>query len=335
MKISGFAIFIIFSMVSLIVGCNSPKSYRLCQGSTWGTTFHITYDCDKQLDDSILSIMNAVDMSLSPFCDSSTVSLINRNQSVQTDSLFRQVFYASQEICKKSNGAFDPTLSPIINMWGFGYCTPPHTPTKEMIDSALQFVGIDHCSISTDGLIAKKHPNSEFNFSAIAKGYGCDLIANMLQRNHCNNYLIEIGGEIAASGVNRQGKTWNIMIDAPVNNDTTVSHSNLAIIEVSDCGIATSGNYRNFKHNGNSIIGHTIDRHTGMPSQTHTLSVTIISSSTMRADAFATACMAMNPQEALHMIEQEPDTEALFVIADTTDSRQWRIISTPGFPSRQ
>lgn len=334
MKNFGF-VFLITSMLSLIVGCNSPKSYRLCQGSTWGTTFHISYESDKQLDDSIISIMKLVDMSLSPFCDSSTVSLINRNQSVQTDSLFRQVFYTSQEICKKSDGAFDPTLSPIINMWGFGYRAPSHAPTKEMIDSALQFVGIDHCLISPDCHIIKKHANTEFNFSAIAKGYGCDLIANMLLRNNCHNYLIEIGGEIVVAGVNRQGKAWNIMIDAPVKNDTAVSHSNLAIIEVSDCGIATSGNYRNFKHNGDSIIGHTIDRNTGMPSQTQTLSVTIISSSAMRADAFATACMAMNPQDALHMIEQETDTEALFVIADTSDSCQWKIIATPGFPSHQ
>lgn len=333
MKISGLAIFAI-SMLLLIIGCNSQRSYRLCQGSTWGTTFHITYESDIQLDDSIISIMKMVDMSLSPFCDSSTVSLINSNQSVQTDSLFRQVFYTAQEISKKSEGAFDPTLSPIINMWGFGYRNTSLIPTKEMIDSALQFVGIDQCSISQNGHIIKKHTNTEFNFSAIAKGYGCDLIANMLKRNHCNNFLIEIGGEISVSGVNRQGKTWNIMIDAPVNNDSTVSHSNLAIIETSDCGIATSGNYRNFKHNGDSIIGHTIDRHSGIPSQTQTLSVTIISSSAMRADALATACMAMNPQEALHMIKQEPGTEALFVIADTTQSRHWGIITTQGFPSR-
>lgn len=329
-KISLFNMVII--MLMTLSSCSNTPNYRQCDGATWGTTFHILYKADKNLDDSIHNIMRQIELSLSPFCDSSIISRINRNeQHVITDSLIENVFFVSQEICKKSEGAFDPTTAPIINLWGFGYKgkkTQP--PTQEQIDSILPLVGINDCRLLNHS-IEKKHPNTEFNFSAITKGYGCDLIGDMLKRNNCHDYMVEIGGEIALSGRNSNEEKWHIMIDAPIKNDSSIIHSRLAIVEVSDCGVATSGNYRNFIKTQSGIIGHTINPANGHPVSTSTLCATIIAPSAMRADALATACMVMPIDKAVKMIENEVGTSALIVYADSI-SGEWVMRKTSRFP---
>lgn len=329
-KISLFNIVII--LLTSLYSCSSTSDYRQCNGATWGTTFHIVYKADHDLNDSILHIMRQIELSLSPFCDSSKISRINRNeQSVITDSLIENVFLVSQEICQKSDGAFDPTIAPIINLWGFGYDGKKHQPpTQEQIDSILPIVGINDCRL-TNHVIEKKHAKTEFNFSAITKGYGCDIIGNMLKRNNCHDYMVEIGGEIALSGVNSNGEKWHIMIDAPIKNDSTITHSRLALVEVSDCGIATSGNYRNFVKTQSGSFGHTINPADGYPVSTSTLCATIIAPTAMRADALATACMAMPIDKAAKMIENETGTSALLVYVDSI-SRKWTMLKTSRFP---
>lgn len=326
----------IFNMVIILImtltSCSNTTDYRHCDGVTWGTTFHITYQSQKNLNDSIHHIMRQIELSLSPFCDSSKISRINRNeQHIVTDSLIETIFSVSQEICTKSNGAFDPTIAPIINLWGFGYkARNGNIPTQEQIDSILPIVGINDCRLINHTII-KKHPQTEFNFSAITKGYGCDLIGNMLKRNNCHNYMVEIGGEIAISGVNSNDENWHIMIDAPIINDSTITHSRLALVEISDCGVATSGNYRNFIKTQSGIIGHTIDPANGYPISTSTLCTTIIAPSAMRADALATACMVMPIESAVKMIENEVETSALLVYNDSI-SGEWIIHKTSRFP---
>lgn len=322
-------------VLSTAASCTQTPAYRTMEGGVWNTTFHITYRSATPLDDSVRAVMRQVEMSLSPFNDSSLISLINTNRSMKPDSLVSRILLASQDVNRHSGGAFDPTVAPLINLWGFGYRNSGIEPTQEAIDSALMLVGITDCTLSPSGDIIKKSPNTEFNFSAITKGYGCDLVGEMLRRNGCEDYMVEIGGEIALSGVNPRGKEWRIMVDAPIDNDTSVVHSRMAVIEPGTGGVATSGNYRNFRRTAEGRVWHTISPATGRPAHTDLLSATVIAPNAMLADAYATACMAMTCDSAVIMLAGVPDVEALLVTVDTIqnpDSLPFVITTTPGFP---
>lgn len=313
-----------------LVGCNQQNSIRKASGVTWNTQYHITYLSTENLDDSIQPVLRQVELSLSPFCPNSLISCINNGEDVEVDSMLATVFETSKQVNAWSHGAFDPTVSPLINLWGFGYKNLGVTPTGAQIDSVLHYVGIDSCYLVANR-IKKKHLYTSFNFSAITKGYGCDMIAEMMHRNGCDDFMIEIGGEIVVSGCNPKGEKWLIMIDAPIENDTPVTHSSAAMIEVSDCGIATSGNYRNYRKNSDGkTIGHTIDPKTGQPVASSTLSATVIAPNAMLADALATACMAMPIDQAVKMIESISSISALIITADSTS--HWHIITTSRFP---
>lgn len=325
------AIFVLSGVIVGFVSCNGPKVYNSCEGSVWATSYHITYRSSRVLDDSIIEVMRRVEMSLSPFADSSLVSRINRNETAVTDSLFRRIFIASQQVNRMSGGCYDPTVAPLVNLWGFGYKKAAVEPRQEQIDSALRLVGIGRCVLDGDR-IKKLDPSTEFDFSSITKGYACDLIGEMLRRNGCSDYLVEIGGEVAVSGKNPQGEKWRIMIDAPVENDTSVVHKRLSVIAVTDCGVATSGNYRNFKKTSSGKRWHTISPSTGRPARSTTLSATVIAPNAMMADALATACMAMPLPDAMRMIESLPHTEALLV---TASSSGYEKHATGGFPETE
>lgn len=313
-----------------LVGCNQQNSIHKASGVTWNTQYHITYLSTENLDDSIQPVLRQVELSLSPFCPNSLISCINNGEDVEADSMLATVFETSKQVNAWSHGAFDPTVSPLINLWGFGYKNLGVTPTDAQIDSVLHYVGIDSCYLVANR-IKKKHPYTSFNFSAITKGYGCDMIAEMMHRNGCDDFMIEIGGEIVVSGCNPKGEKWLIMIDAPIENDTPVTRSSAAMIEVSDCGIATSGNYRNYRKNSDGkTIGHTIDPKTGQPVASSTLSATVIAPNAMLADALATACMAMPLNQALKMIESTPSTSALLITADSTG--HWNTATSSRFP---
>lgn len=305
---------IITGAVMTLAGCRHSTTTHQCSGVVWNTTYSITYSSAVNLDDSIMSVMKRVEHSLSPFDRNSLVSAINRGESSATDTLLRRIFNASRQINMLSGGAFDPTVAPLVNLWGFGYDNASQPPTQAMIDSALSHVGISRCRIEADTIV-KCSPATEFNFSAITKGYGCDLIGEMLRRNGSADYMVEIGGEIALSGHNPQGEPWHIQIDLPVEGAAPGSDA-LAVIELTDCGIATSGNYRNFKQSASGKTWHTIDPTTGRPAVSTTLSATVIARDCMTADALATACMAMTAEKALSMIRSVDGAEALLVESD-------------------
>ncbi|MCD8394103.1 MAG: FAD:protein FMN transferase, partial [Bacteroidales bacterium] len=287
------ALYIILA-TSLLSACQPRIQWRETSGSAWNTTYHITYRAPVDLADSVIAVMRKVELSLSPFNPQSTISRINRNETNQADSLIHKVLIASQEVNRLSDGAFDPTVGPLINVWGFG--EQGHgawQPTQEQIDSALALVGIQKCSMDEDLTLTKFHPGTTFNFSAITKGLGCDLVGEMLARNGATDYMVEIGGEIALRGSNPRGHKWRILIEKPVENDSTAERQAYDVIEVTDCGIATSGNYRNFHRQiTGEHLGHTISPTTGRPISTSVLSATVIAPTCMIADALATAYMA-------------------------------------------
>lgn len=315
----------------VMAGCsgNSEKQYRQTEGATWGTFYHITYNADKDLSDSIMGVMHDIDMSLSPFQKESVISHINRGENMAADSMVASVLALSQRVSALSGGAFDPTVAPLINLWGFGYgeAADGDGPSQARIDSCLQWVGVGECHIDAEGIMVKKHPKTEFNFSAVAKGYGVDKVAEMLRRNGCTDYMVEIGGEIALSGVSPRGGNWVIQVDAPVYDAEGAIHNELVCLSTTGAGIATSGDYRNFRDTGNGRVSHTINAFTGRPVATGTVSATVVAPSTALADALATAVMAMHPDSALAMIEKTDSTEALIVIGH--DSPKAR--ATSGF----
>ncbi len=309
--------------------CNRQK-YINDAGMVWNTTYSVIYEADNDLSDSIRNVMRNVELSLSPFNNASLITSINRNDSVGVDAMIREVLDASQMVNRMSNGAFDPTVSPLVNLWGFGYDNSLAEPSVDEIDSVLSFVGIKGCRIENDVMI-KKTKETTFNFSAITKGFGCDEVGRMLSRNGCRNYMVEIGGEIALAGRNRNGELWHIQIDAPVESDTSVIHQQLMVIDITDCGIATSGNYRNYHNRADGKhYGHTISPLTGYPVVTSTLSATVIAPTAMLADALATACMAMEADKAIAMIEQIPDVACMLVTMD--ESGRWNIKKSSRFP---
>lgn len=319
-------------LVSLVfVGCRKETPYKHYDGAVWGTTFHITYQSDRVLDDSIVCVMSRVENSLSPFSDSSLVTAINENRTCVTDTLFRRIFTAAQLVNRQSGGAYDPTVLPLVELWGFGRNRNiSQEPDSSAIALALHGVGIGFCKI--DGAkVIKRSPDTRFDFSSITKGYGCDLVGEMLKRNGCKNFMVEIGGEMSLQGVNSRGLPWRVMVEAPVDNDTTTARQQFSVIDITNCGIATSGNYRNFHDFKSGRKGHTISPVTGYPVTTHTLSATVVAPNAMLADALATACMALPADKAMAMIAKFDNTGAMLIVIDDSTGG-WRTITTPGFP---
>ena len=323
-----FPITVFFLLLATgICSCDRQKSVRTASGQVWNTFYNITYSSDRDLHDSIRQAMHTVELSLSPFCDSSLVSRINRGEKIRTDSLLSRIFEASKTVNRFSFGAFDPTVAPLINLWGFGYKNGKSDPTQEEIDSALTRVGIAGCLIDSAGYLVGIHPHTEYNFSAITKGYGCDIVGEMLARNGVKDYMVEIGGEIALKGESPRHAPWRIMIEAPVENDTVFVRERLAVIGITDCGVATSGNYRNHRTDASGHKRwHTISPVTGYPAETDMLSATVIAPTAMLADAYATSAMALPTDSAVKMFDKLEGISALLVTPDT-------IIATDGFPS--
>lgn len=314
------AIFAGFSIL-LTTECSSERndSYMVSNGAVWNTTYHITYRTDKDMNDSILKVFEDVSASVSAFNTGSLVSRFNRGDSIVADTHLRKVYERSVCINRESLGAFDPTVSPLINFWGFGYDNVANPDTSE-IKEILKYVGMEKTAIR-GGILTKTDPRLEFNFSAIAKGYGCDCIAEMFHRNGINDFIIEIGGEIVACGKSPRGGKWNVAIDRPVYSPANVVHDAQCVISLSNSAVATSGDYRNFRKttsdtdNLSGIISHTIDAHTGYPVKSDLASVTIVADNCMDADAYATACLSMNPDEAEAMAKRL-NLSAMFIYKD-------------------
>lgn len=300
-----------------MASCRRPAPARLMQGMIWNTTFRITYLSPYNLNDSVMAALNEVGTSLSVFDTTSLVSRVNRAQgSVTVDSAFCAVWREAMATHRASHGRFDPTLSPLITAWGFG---PGHQPTADTlrIDSLLHIVGITKSHLHGDTLY-KDIAALQFNFSALAKGFGCDIAAAVLKRNGVKDFLVEIGGEIAAEGNSPRGNSWCVSVDKPISSDEVTHISQLVVSLPTPCGLATSGNYRNFHTTASgSRFGHTIDPVSGRPCLTDVLSATVIAPTCMQADALATACMTMSSQSAISMTDSL-GRPVMLILADSS-----------------
>lgn len=293
---------------------NAPFQHN--EGTIFGTIWHATYQSDSSLQTSIINTLQQVDASLSMFNPLSTISLINRNESNKVDSLFEVVFTQAQQISQATDGAFDVTVAPLVNAWGFGFKNGS-MPDSTQVDSLRQIVGWQGVSLE-DGKIIKSDPRMVLDFSAIAKGFGVDQVAHLFRQHGITNFMIEIGGEIVVGGNNPKGENWSIGVNKPVDDSLSINHEIETILQLTDCAMATSGNYRNYYISAEGKkLAHTIDPATGYPVQHSILSSTVLAPTCAMADAFATSFMVMGLDKAKSVLDKHPELQAYFIYTDS------------------
>ena len=308
---------------------NDPKlSYYRNEGKVFGTYFNIRYEATDDLQPAIQAALEAFDRSLSMFNPYSVLSAINANRDTTTDAAFEQMWSEAERVYTLSNGAFDITVAPLVKAFGFGRKSDQYSAiSTQTIDSLREFVGFEKVSL-IDHRVVKSDPRVQIDGGAVAKGQACDMIAAVLRDKGCTNYLVDIGGEVVAHGVNDKGQAWHIGITKPNLNNEGAQEDLQEILAVSDICMATSGNYRNYYYADGERRSHTIDPRTGYPVQHSLLSATVVSSTCMRADALATACMVLGAEEAIEMIDRAEDAACYFIVAQndsliTLTSSKW------------
>jgi thiamine biosynthesis lipoprotein len=320
-----FLVFLIIGTI-LIIKQQHDMPYQHNKGFIFGTVYNITYQSDKNLEKEIIRELDKVDASLSPFNEKSIISKINRNEEAVVDNYFYDVFNLAMQISEDTNGAFDITVAPIVNAWGFGFKSGS-SPTSQYIDSLKQFIGYKKVRIGKDKHVVKQDERIMLDCSAIAKGYGSDVVARLFNAKGIKNYMIEIGGEIVASGLSEKRLPWKIGITKPSEDSLGTSNELQTILNITDCAMATSGNYRNFYYKNGKRYAHTIDPRTGYPIQHNILSATVIAKSCAQADAYATSFMVLGLDEAKKILERHPQLLAYLIY--TNKDNEYEVWHSP------
>ena len=311
---------LLLGTIWILVQRNKQAPYNSISGLVFGTIYNITYQYDGDLKNEIEAELKKFDGSLSPFNDTSVISRVNRNEEIVTDTFFQACFNRSMEISARTKGAFDITVAPLANAWGFGFKKGAF-PDSAMIDSLLQITGYGKVKLE-NGKVIKSDPRIMLSCSAVAKGYSVDVVARYLDSKGIKNYMIDIGGELVLKGVNPQSELWRIGINKPVDDSLSINQELQTTLQLTDVGIATSGNYRNFYYKDGKKYAHTIDPRTGYPVQHSILSATVIARDCMTADALATAFMVMGREEAEAFANANRDIDAYFIYSDEKGNLQ-------------
>ena len=315
-----FLILLIVGTV-LIIRQQHAMPYQKCAGSVFGTTYHITYQYDDDLQSEIVAKMQEVDNSLSMFNKESVISRVNNNQHPKLTRMFLEVFQQAQKISEDTEGAFDITVGPLVNAWGFGF-KHEQLPDKHAVDSLMDIIGYQKVRCNGNQII-KSDPRIVLDCSAIAKGYGVDVIARLLSEKGISNYMVEIGGEVVTRGISEKRVPWKIGVTKPTDDPLAEGNELQTVLNVTDKAMATSGNYRNFYYKGKRKYAHTINPKTGYPVQHNILSATVLTSTCMRADAYATSFMVMGFEGARKVLERNPDLMAYLIYDDKGETKVW------------
>lgn len=330
---------LLIASVICLSACSPKSDYQSIEGKTMGTTYHITLKSNNQDSTAIQAVIDArlqaLNHSMSTYIKDSTISKFNRlpsNQPITLDKDFLKVLQDSQAIYQASGGSFDPTVYPLVELWGFGSKMSVERlqspPTDEQINTIKDKIGLTKI-VRQGNNIYKTHDGIGLDFSAIAKGYGVDTIAAVLTDEYkIQDYMVEIGGEVATKGKNPQGKAWVLGIDTPVLNSTTKNRETFTTLSQTgdSLHVATSGGYRNSVELNGIRYSHTINPTTAKPVVESAPSVTVIHDSTALADGWATALTAVPYVDALKMANQN-HIKALFIINDT-DSNGFKLIKS-------
>jgi thiamine biosynthesis lipoprotein len=296
--------------------------YQINQGMVFGTFYKITYQHDKNLQKEIETQLKSVNDALSMFDKKSIITAVNNNEPVKLNDMFVNVFKLAQSISEDTDGAFDITVAPLVNAWGFGYKSGA-LPSQQDIDSIRAFVGYQKVKLS--GMrIQKEDARLTLDCSAIAKGYGTDVVARYFLREGIKNFMVEIGGEIVTHGVNPKRQQWSIGIEKPVEDSLAMKSELQTVLKVDDIAMATSGNYRNFYYKDGKKYAHTIDPKTGFPVQHNILSATVLAKQCAVADAYATAFMVMGLEKSKEVLARHKDLKAYLIYDDNGKYGIWK-----------
>lgn len=313
-----------------IASCQTQDKMQRFEGDALGTSYNIVYfdrASNEIISDSIDAVFLRMNQSMSTYWPNAIISKVNRDEAVTVDADFREVFQAAKNIWDQTDGYFDPTVGALVNAYGFGPAKSLEQIDQATIDSLLNITGFDKVSLLPDGTIKKAHKNTYLDFNAIAKGYAVDVLARMLQSLGYTQFLVEVGGELFASGLHQEKeKPWRVAIDHPKQD---ANRTFIATLPLQNQGMASSGNYRKFRidASGKRYV-HTVNPKTGKTVQSNVLSTSVLAPSTMLADAYATALMAMPYEQGRTLISNLSAIEAMWVLA-VNDSVQ--VVATPGF----
>ena len=327
---------LIFTLALVLLFFYKPKlEYIKINGNTQGTFYNITYEDrpGRNLQPKIEQLFQRFDLSLSTYNPESVISKINRSEAedIKVDKYFKTVYNKAEEIYHLTDGAFDITVGPLVNAYGFGPEAAIEVDSHK-IDSLKQLVGMHHVNM-IGGRITKKHENVKLDVNAIAQGYSVDVVAEFLEKKGITNYLVEIGGELITKGVNDKGQEWKIGIDKPIDNNFEAGRNLQAVIAISGKALATSGNYRKFyEHEGQKFV-HSIDPKTGYPVKSRLLSATVLAKDCMTADAFATAFMVMGVEKSIMFLSNHKELDAYLIYSDSKGN--YKSFMTPGLKDLQ
>lgn len=318
----------------LALACTQKDNFLVTDrysGYAQGTTFHITIRDSSGAPDrggAIDSILRAVNRSMSTYQENSLISRLNRGDTLPPDRLMITMLEQSREVYRRTKGAFDPTVGPLVNFWGFG----PESRRKvdsSQVDALLARTGLPKLPQRSSSYVLPAGMKLDFN--AIAQGYTVDLLAAYLEDQGIKNYLIEVGGEMSARGTNEEGQIWRVGIDKPTEEIDQQDRFQV-ILALDSAGLATSGNYRKFWVDTatGTRYAHTIDPRSGYPAMSQLLSASVIAPSSAQADAYATAFMVMGTEPALRFLDTTELPLEAYLISAGPDS-SFKIDQTRGF----
>jgi len=308
----------------------SKVQYIHNYGETQGTTYSIAYQQPEGVDlqSKIEERLHQFDMSLSTYIPNSIISRINRNDTtVRTDSLFETMFYAAQDAAKRTNGALDITVGPLVKAWGFAFGNNDHSKLPD-VDKFLPYIGYLKVRI-VDHKLIKDDPRILIDANSIGQGYSADVIAELLEKNNCKNYMIEIGGEVVCKGLNDKGEKWRIGIDKAIDDSISTNNELQTILSLTDCAVTTAGGYRKFYIKDGKKYSHIINPKTGYPVNNNLLSVTIIAPTAIMADAYDTPFMVLGVDSCLKVCKSIPGMECYLIYVDKNGKNQ--VVYTEGF----
>lgn len=292
----------------LIIRQQHSTPYQKNSGMIFGTVYNVAYQSSDDLQKEIEEELKKVDGEFSMFNQKSTVARINKGENPQLSEMFKEVFKKAKEIWTATDGAFDPTVAPLVNAWGFGF-KQGAMPTRQQVDSLRRYVGFKDVELG-------KYNGKTLDFAAIAKGYGSDVIARLLRKKGIENFMVEIGGEVVTQGINKERLPWKIGVVKPTDDSLNTGGELQTVLNVTNKAMATSGNYRNFYYKGGKKYAHTIAPATGYPVQHSLLSATVLADDCATADAYATAFMVMGMERAQKVLEKHPEILVYFIYSD-------------------
>lgn len=334
---------LVFALGLCVIGCSQRPEIGELQkfsGRTMGTTYSVSYrhvvsvPSSELLKEQVDERLKLFNLELSTYIEESEISRFNRASADREFVLgedFLAAFESAKEIQKASKGAFDPTVMPLVNLWGFGPQGPQNVPSDKELKEVQGYVGIDKLTFNPEQkTLTKKDANVELDFSASAKGLGVDRIAELLESYKVTDYLVEVGGEMRVSGTKGDAGPWVVAIESPSSGDRRAAQKILTLER--PYALATSGSYRNFYEQEGKMYQHTLDPQTGRPVENGLVSASVVDldKSCMNADSWATALMVMGPEKAKEL-SVDLNLATYFIIQVGSEEREFIEFESPRF----